>query len=95
MPDLENLRSKWKQILNALKLVAEEARRGLPECDAVEAAEEAAFKRDIIHVIFFDSVIAGLSTRYDAAYKIDDMFCFLWRYLDLAANFDSLCYPGT
>ena len=33
--------------------------------------------------MILDSVIAGLSTRYDAAYKIDNMFGFLWRYLDL------------
>ena len=33
--------------------------------------------------MILDSVIACLSTRYDAAYKIDNMFGFLWRYLDL------------
>eukprot|EP00112_Aurelia_sp_Birch-Aquarium-sp1_P011534 Seg2424.3 transcript_id=Seg2424.3/GoldUCD/mRNA.D3Y31 product="hypothetical protein" protein_id=Seg2424.3/GoldUCD/D3Y31 len=50
--------------------------------DTVEEVEEATFKRNVFYVIV-DSVIAGLSTRYDAVYKIDAMFGFLWRYLAL------------
>ena len=53
-----------------------------PEGSAVEAVEEETFKSDVFYVIV-DAVVAGLSTRYDAAYKIDDMFGFLWRYLAL------------
>ncbi|XP_037797777.1 zinc finger MYM-type protein 1-like [Penaeus monodon] len=44
--------------------------------------EEAAIKYDVFYVIL-DSVITGLSTWYDAAHKIDDLFGFLWRYLAL------------
>ena len=49
---------------------------------AVQLRRSHTIKHDIFYVIL-DSVIAGLSTRYDVAYKIDNMFCFLWRYLDL------------
>ena len=102
--DLKDLRSKWPQILNESKLVAEgmqtdpnlpakrkTKRRSFfdetqeevsPEGGAVESVEEATFKRDVFYVIV-DAVIAGLSTRYDAAYKVDGMFGFLWRYLAL------------
>ena len=46
------------------------------------AEEESTIKHEIFYMIL-DSVIAGLSTRYDAAYKMDKMFGFLGRYLDL------------
>ncbi|XP_063597215.1 uncharacterized protein LOC134773899 [Penaeus indicus] len=100
--DLKDLRSKWDQILNEAKLVAEgmqidcflpakRKKKRRPFFDETQdevfpeggvAEEEAAFKHDVFYVIL-DSVIAGLSTRYDAAHKIDDLFGFLWRYLAL------------
>lgn len=102
--NLKDLRSKWSQILNESKLVAEamqidshlpatsktkreqffdETQEEDPlQCDTVEAAGKATFKCDVFYVIV-DSVIAGLSTRYDTVCKIDAMFGFLWRYLAL------------
>ncbi|XP_063613032.1 zinc finger MYM-type protein 1-like [Penaeus indicus] len=100
--DLKDLRSKWDQIFNEVKLVAEgmqmdcflpakRKKKRRPFSDETQdevfpeggvAEEEAAFEHDVFYVIL-DSVIAGLSTRYDAAHKIDDLFGFLWKYLAL------------
>ena len=100
--DLTDTRSKWDQIFNEAKLVAEgmqidyslpakRKKKRRPFFDETQdevftkggaAEEESTIKHEIFYVIL-DSVIAGLSTRYDAAYKIDNMFGFLWRYLDL------------
>lgn len=45
--------------------------------------EEVAFKRDVFFVII-DSVVAGLTNRFEAANKIDKLFSFLWQYLQLS-----------
>ena len=45
--------------------------------------EEKVFKRDVFFVII-DSVLAGLTNRYEAANKIDELFSFLRRYLQLS-----------
>ena len=52
------------------------------QTNAAESSEETTFKHDVFYVIV-DAVITGLSTRYDAAYQLDDMFGFLWKYLAL------------
>ena len=48
-----------------------------------ESEEEVAFKRDVFFVII-DSVVAGLTNRYEAANSIDTLFSFLWQYLQLS-----------
>lgn len=45
--------------------------------------EEVAFKRDVFFVII-DSVVAGLTNRYEAANSIDKLFSFLWQYIQLS-----------
>ena len=47
---------------------------------SAESEEERAFKLNVFYIIV-DSVIAGLTTRYDSANSINDLFCFLWQYL--------------
>ena len=48
-----------------------------------DESEEVAFKRDVFFVII-DSVVAGLTNRYEAANSIDTLFSFLWQYLQLS-----------
>ena len=48
-----------------------------PEGSAVEAVDGETFNFNVFYVIV-DAVIAGFSTHYDAAYKIDNVFGFLW-----------------
>ena len=50
---------------------------------SAESEEELAFKHNVFHVIVA-SVIAGITTRYDAANIINDLYCFLWQYLQLS-----------
>ena len=49
---------------------------------SAESEKERAFKLNVFYIIV-DSVIAGLTTRYDPANSINDLFCFLWQYLQL------------
>ena len=51
--------------------------------DEDESEGEVAFKRDVLFVII-DSVVAGLTNRYEAANSIDTLFSFLWQYLQLS-----------
>jgi Domain of unknown function (DUF4371)/hAT family C-terminal dimerisation region len=41
---------------------------------------ENAFKQNVFNVIF-DSVISGLTRRFNAAHEINTLFSFLWQYL--------------
>ena len=49
---------------------------------SAESEEELAFNHNVFHVIVA-SVIAGITTRYDAANSINDLYYFLWQYLQL------------
>ncbi|KAI6651427.1 hypothetical protein LOD99_5234 [Oopsacas minuta] len=48
---------------------------------SAESEEELAFMQNVIYVIV-DSVITGLTKRYDSANSINDLYSFLWRYLN-------------
>ena len=50
---------------------------------SAESEEELAFKHIVFHVIVA-FVIAGITTRYDAVNIINDLYCFLWQYLQLS-----------
>ena len=50
-----------------------------------ESEEERTFKHNVFYVIL-DCVIAGLSTRYVSANNINNVFCFLWQYLELSED---------
>eukprot|EP00795_Rhopilema_esculentum_P006413 gene6413-11854_t len=97
--ELKELRSQWPMILKESKLVAnslnilaefpkkrksrKDVEEGGDEADKIESREARAFKRDVFHTIV-DSVISGLTTRFDAANHIYHMFSFLWEYLILS-----------
>ena len=83
---------EFKIILNSLNILAEfpkkrtsrrNVEQGGDEADEIESREARAFKRDVFHTIV-DSVISGLTTRFDAANRIYRTFSFLWEYLILS-----------
>eukprot|EP00112_Aurelia_sp_Birch-Aquarium-sp1_P025206 Seg827.5 transcript_id=Seg827.5/GoldUCD/mRNA.D3Y31 product="hypothetical protein" protein_id=Seg827.5/GoldUCD/D3Y31 len=93
--DLKEFREKWPQIVQESVLVAtamnisaefptkRKSKRQLlddPE-DSQSNSDENVFKREVFYVAV-DSVIAGITTRYEAAYHINDLFSFLWQYLE-------------
>ena len=51
---------------------------GEPE-DSQSNSDESSFKREVFYVAV-DSVVAGITTRYEAAYRINDLFSFPWQY---------------
>ena len=56
---------------------------GADQC--IESEEERTFKHNVFFVIV-DCVIAGLTTRYVSANNINNLFCFLWQYLELSED---------
>ena len=50
---------------------------------SAESEEELAFKHNVFHVIVA-FVIAGITTRYDAANIINYLYCFLCQYSQLS-----------
>ena len=55
------------------------------EDQCIESEEERTFKHNVFFVIV-DCVIAGLTTRYVSANSINNLFCFLWQYLELSED---------
>ena len=55
------------------------------EDQCIENEEERTFKHNVFFVIV-DCVIAGLTTRYVSANSINNLFCFLWQYLELSED---------
>ena len=51
----------------------------------IESEEERTFKHNVFFVIVA-CVIAGLTTRYVSANSINNLFCFLWQYLELSED---------
>ena len=91
--ELKELRSKWHLLLHESKVVAnslniladfptkrKNKRKEVEECDDedddVESEEVRAFKRDVFYMVI-DSVISGLTTRFDAANNSCNTFRFL------------------
>ena len=81
-----------KLVANSLNILAEfpkkrksrrDVEEGGDEADEIESREARAFKRDVFHTIV-DSVISGLTKRFDAANRIYYTFSFLWEYLILS-----------
>ena len=54
----------------------EEMEESTADDQSAESEEERAFKQNVFYVIV-DSVIAGLTTRYDSANSINDLYCLL------------------
>ena len=78
---------EFKIILNSLNILAEfpkkrtsrrNVEQGGDEADEIESREARAFKRDVFHTIV-DSVISGLTTRFDAANRIYRTFSFVFH----------------
>lgn len=57
---------------------------GEDEDDSIFSPEEN-FRRDVFLTII-DSVISGLTVRYESIRKINDIFSFLWCYLSMNEN---------
>ena len=55
------------------------------EDQCIESEEERTFKHNVFFVIV-DCVLAGLTTRYVSANSINNLFCFLWQYLELSED---------
>ena len=81
-----------KLVANSLNILAEfpknrksrrDVEEGGDEADDIESRGARAFKRDVFHTIV-DSVISGLTTRFDAANRSYQTFSFLWEYLILS-----------
>ena len=53
------------------------------ESDEIE--EEREFRQNVFYVIL-DSVIVGLTTRYDSTKSISSLLSFLWQYLQLSED---------
>lgn len=75
---------KSKRRANYVEIQAHTA-ESTGEDHSIESEEERAFKHDVFYVIV-DCVIAGLTTRYVSANSINDLFCFLWQYLELSED---------
>ena len=54
-----------------------------PEESQLASSDQNAFNREVFYVAV-DSVIARITTRYEAARHINDLFSFLWQYLKLS-----------
>ena len=55
------------------------------EDQCIESEEERTFKHNVFFVIV-DCVVAGLTTRYISGNSINNLFCFLWQYLELSED---------
>ena len=53
--------------------------------DFSELSEKEHFKINVFYVLI-DSVIAGLTVRFNAAKVISSRFRFLWEYLEMSQN---------
>ena len=53
--------------------------------DSDEPIEETNFRRNVFYQLI-DSVVAGLTVRYEVAKQIENKFAFLWQYCALTDN---------
>ncbi|XP_065642186.1 uncharacterized protein LOC136073858 [Hydra vulgaris] len=89
--ELKTLQDKWDSIMVESKLVANtlnisqelpEPRRKIRKRFADEISlsnSENNFKQNVFYILL-DCIIGNISRRYEAAYKIDETFNFLWKY---------------
>lgn len=92
LDDMKELRGDFHKILTEAQHVARAC--GItPELTQVrqtrrstdDLTPEKEFRRDVFLPIL-DSVIAGLSTRFNAAKQINNTFNFLWLYTDMSED---------
>ena len=64
-------------------------RRRLPDrtvlIDDDQPNPQEEFKRSVFYVVI-DCIIANLTTRYEAAKNLDELFSVLWKYLDMSTE---------